>query len=102
MNADIGAAMRFTKKTETQIDHSFGKPQRPTQRGQAPGQVLLDALDKWHDSGRDAVPTGSCRTGSEPGPPGVWAAWLDDAYLKPLPKKMVKHRIQRDPVNPTS
>lgn len=52
-------------------------------------------IDKWHNQGRWAHGILSNWL-------GAWAAWLDDAYLKPLPAMMVKLGIQREPVEPMS
>ncbi|MEY9860555.1 hypothetical protein ABH935_006192 [Catenulispora sp. GAS73] len=45
---------------------------------------------------------GKWARGSLPAWLGAWAAWLEDAYLKPLPALMVKHGITREPIETVS
>lgn len=52
-------------------------------------------INKWDNEGRWAHRT-------LPEWLGTWAAWLNDAYLKPLPAVMVRLGIQRPPVEPMS
>jgi hypothetical protein len=84
---EVDSALRFQMYAAAQA-MGFARETRELQEQPRRGET------KW-DSGTWAH-------GRLDGYLSAWAAWLEGAYLKPLPALMVKHGIERRPVEPVT